>query len=92
MVTLKNTQNRRQVFQLPHDVVCSEGECLCTAMERRSRTHDPNTGEVGELAEDVRVPSSVHLSARGTSQALPDAVVEVPAVADAIRRGLLVAD
>lgn len=92
MVTLRNTQNRRQVFELPHDFVCAEDECLCTVMEQRRRMHDPKSGEVGVFSEEARLPSAVHLPARGTSRALPDGVLDVPAVAAAISRGLLIAD
>lgn len=92
MVTLRNTQNRRQVFELPHSFVCSDDECLCTVMEQRRRVHDGKSGEVGVMSEEARLPSAVHLSARGTSRALPDGVLDVPAVAAAIRRGLLIAD
>jgi hypothetical protein len=92
MVTLRNTQNRRQSFELPHEFVCSEGECHCTVVDRRGRTLDPATGEVGTTSEEVRVPYAVHIAARGTTAALPDGVLDVPAVAAAINRGLLKAD
>ena len=89
MVTLKNNTNRRQIFELTHDVVCTEDHCLCSMAEVRGRVHNPETGEIGERSDEVRVPSSVHLSARGSSSALPDEAVHVPAIADAIRRGLI---
>jgi hypothetical protein len=92
MVTLKNNTNRRQIFECPHDFVCTEGECLCTVLQQRSRAHNPETGEVGTRSEEVKAPFAVHLSARGTSQSLPDGVLQVPAVAEAIRRGLITAD
>lgn len=92
MVTLRNTQNRRLSFELPHDFVCTEDECLCTVMDRPSRVYNPQTGETGLSSEQVRVPSAVFIGARGTSRALPDGVLDVPAVADAISRGLLQAD
>ncbi len=92
MVTLRNTKNRRQSFELPHSFVCSADECLCTKTEQQSRTLDPVTGEYGTRVEEVQFPCSIHLAARGTSKALPDGVLEVPAVAEAIRRGVLIAD
>lgn len=89
MVTLKNNTNRRQIFELPHDIVCTEDECRCNFVEQRGRTHDTATGEIGTTSEQVRLPGSVFIPARATSQALPDAVLNVPAVVDAINRGLL---
>lgn len=89
MVTLKNNTNRRQIFELPHDIVCTEDECRCKYVEQRGRTHDVVTGEVGMTSGEVRLPGSVLIPARAMSQALPDAVLSVPAVVDAINRGLL---
>jgi hypothetical protein len=92
MVTLRNTKDRRQIFELPHDFICSEDECFCTVTERSERTHDPATGEFGTRTEEVRLPFAVHIGARASSQALPDGAVDVPAVAAAISRGTLIAD
>lgn len=86
MVTLKNTLNRRQIFELPHEFVCTDDQCLCTPMERRSRELNPQTGETGVRIEEVRAPLALHLSARGVSTALPDGVLNVPAIADALSR------
>ncbi len=92
MVTLKNTRNRRQSFELPHQYICTADECFCTKVDLQSRTHDPQTGEIGTRSEETKVPRAVHIAARGVTEALPDAVLDVPAVADAIKRGVLTSD
>lgn len=92
MVTLRNPQSRKLVFELPHQFICSEEECLCTISEQRGRTHDPVTGEIGVRSEEVRYPLAIVIHPRTTSQALPDGTLEVPAVAEAIRRGQIIAD
>ena len=92
MKTLRNNTNRRQIFELPHDFVCKDDACMCTVVDRRVRDLNPQTGEYGVRAEQVRAPFAIHLAARGSSPALPDEVVNVPSVAAAISRGTLSVD
>ncbi len=89
MAALKNNTDRRQVFQLPHDQVCTEDQCYCTVTDQRRRVHDTQTGSIGIRAEEVRVPATLVLPARGTSEDLPEEVLNLPSIADAVKRGLL---
>lgn len=89
---LRNNTGRKQTFELPHDVVCTDTACLCTVLEHRSRTLNPDSGDYGERVEVVRAPYAVRLPARGQSGPLPDAVAEVPSVAEAVKHGLISID
>ena len=91
-IVLKNNSGRRLYFELPHDVVCTDDECMCTVVERRTREHNGATGEVGTNVQEVKVPRSVILTAKGASEPLPDGVLEIPAVAALIKRGQLLRD
>jgi hypothetical protein len=90
--TLRNNTNRRQIFELPHDFVCTDDACKCTVIDRRVRDLNPQTGEYGVKSEQIRAPYAVHLAARATSAPLPDEVVNVPNIAAAISRGILSVD
>lgn len=82
---LKNRSRRAQILNLPHDVVCVDGECLCTSVEHRSLDHNPNTGEVGVRTTDRLVAASLHLTPGATSEELTDRVKDVPEIAAALK-------
>ncbi len=90
MVTLRNNTDRRQIFELPHSVVCTEDECICVPMVRSSRELNAATGEYGTRVEEGKSPSSIILGARATSKPLPDLAVDVPAIAAALASNALV--
>lgn len=91
-IVLKNNSGRRLYFELPHEAVCTEDECLCTVVERRTREHNGATGEVGTNVQEVKVARSVILRASAASEPLPDAVKDIPAVAQLLKRGQLLLD
>lgn len=74
-VSLTNTSSRCQVFVLAHETYCKAlGECAC---------------EVEQGRAPRRTPRSLTLATGVTSSALDDAVLAVPDVVRAIRRGEL---
>lgn len=88
-IVLRNNSGRRLSFELPHEVVCTDDECTCNFVERQSREVSGATGEVGMRTETLRIPRAMVLPAGNSSEPLPDAIAEVPAVADFIKRGQL---
>ena len=76
MVSLKNRSGRMQIFVLAHESYCAaRGECACSQPTARGAR---------------RVPRSLTLAAGATSPEVPDAVLAVPAVGQAVRRGELI--
>ncbi len=76
MVSLKNRSGRMQVFVLAHESYCAaRGECSCSQSTARGAR---------------RVPRSLTLAAGAMSHEVPDAVLAVPAVGQAVRRGELI--
>ena len=74
-VSLTNTSNRCQVFVLAHETYCKAlGECACDVEPGRAPR---------------RTPRSLTLATGVTSSALDDAVLVVPDVVRAVRRGEL---
>ena len=74
-VSLTNTSGRCQVFVLAHETYCQAlRECRCA--------HEP-----GRAAR--RVPGSLTLAAGATTNPQEDAVLSIPEVERAIRRGEL---
>jgi len=74
-VSLTNTSNRCQVFVLAHDTYCKAlGDCACDV-------------EQGRAAR--RTASSLTLATGVTTPELDDAVLAVPDVVRAVRRGEL---
>lgn len=78
MITLKNTGGRCQCFVLTHEAYCeARGECACRAAQGRPPR---------------RVSRSLTLATGVTSPALHEAVLSVPEVSRALRRGTLLAE
>ena len=74
-VMLKNTAGRMKVFNLPHDPFCLRaGTCACAELPGRPPR---------------RLASSLTLPAGAEASGLPDAVLELPEVARAVRAGEL---
>ncbi len=74
-VSLTNTSNRCQVFVLAHETYCKAlGECACDVEQGRSAR---------------RTPRSLTLATGVTSTELDDALLSVPDVVRAVRRGEL---
>ena len=72
-VSISNTSGRCMVFVLPHDPVCAAlGRCQCEAAVRR---------------QERPVAPSLTLATGMTATGLPDAFLEAPDVARAVRRG-----
>jgi hypothetical protein len=74
-VMLTNTSGRCQVFVLAHEAYCRAlGECVC----------DMQPGRGGR-----RIARSLTLPTGMSSEELPDAMLAVPEIAAAVRRGEL---
>lgn len=72
-VTLTNALRRLVTFLLPHESYCvARGACACSLQPGRGGR---------------RLPSSLTLATGVTLEDVPEAVLSVPAVAAAIRRG-----
>lgn len=88
-VKLKNLTKRMVTFNLPHDVVCTEQQCLCSRRVTGVQQHDPATGEKTVQAFKKRLADSVTLTAAGTEgdtvEGLPDGVFNVPEIRAAQR-------
>jgi hypothetical protein len=89
-IVLRNNTGRRLSFELLHDFVCTDDNCLCTMIEQRHSVHNAETGEVGVRTEDVKAPAAVFLSAKGTSPPLPESVLKLPAIEQHLKRGTLI--
>ena len=81
-VTLINRTRRCLTFNLPHNSVCAEGECLCSAPHL---TH-------AQAHESLRLARSLTLLAGQALTAQPSAVLKAPEVQRAIKRGALLVE
>ena len=72
-VTLTNTTKRMKTFNLPHETYCSAlGKCVCHTPSRKDKR---------------RIPASLSLPVGQRIEGLPDVILQVPAIAQAVRRG-----
>lgn len=92
MVALKNANKRRPAgpYSLPHKQYCSDGECRCTSVERRSEVYNRETGAWGYADQRRAICASLLLLAGEMKSGLPDTIRLVPDVAAAIARGELI--
>ena len=88
---LRNRTNRAIIINLDHDIVCAEGECLCSHDTHRGLELDPKTGETGVRETERLICKSVHVMPRETSEELPAAVEKLPKVAAALKSRTLIA-
>lgn len=90
MLTIKNNAKRMQVFNLPHDVACSESACGCTRQLVGVTDLDPKTGDKTVRALKRRLADSITLTAAGsegdTLEGLPNGVAFVPEIKAAAAR------
>lgn len=93
MLTLKNLSKRTQVFNLPHEVACSETSCGCSRAKVGVTDLDPKTGEKVVRAVNKRIPASVTLQPKGhpgdTVDGLVDGAARVQEIVNAVRMGTL---
>lgn len=93
MLTIKNLSKRTQVFNLPHEVACSETSCGCSRAKVGVTDLDPKTGEKKVRAVNKRIPASVTLQPKGHAGdevgGLVDGASRVPEIVNAIRLGTL---
>lgn len=88
-VTLESRVRQMQVFNLPHDAYCADGDCACTDTAVLVIDENPRTGERAPRRVTRKTPDSLTLLARERRVDLPTAVLEVPEVRAAIARGLV---
>lgn len=92
-VQLKNKRRGVVVFNLPHEQVCTETECLCTRQKVGVQDHNPETGAKSVRGFNRRLASSITLLAAGhegaTSKPLPNGVARLPEVLAAVDIGEL---
>ena len=88
-VTLESRVRRMQVFNLDHETYCQGPECCCSEMDLLVSDHNAVTGEKGVRPIRKRVPGSLTLLALDRLTGLPDVVVNVPEVREAIARGFV---
>ena len=88
-VTLESRVRRMQVFNLEHEAYCQGPECCCSEMAMLVSDHNPITGEKGLRPITKRVPGSLTLLALDRMTGLPDAVVNVSELREAIARGFV---
>lgn len=89
-VTIRNTERRMKVVNLPHESYCKgAGKCSCSKETVTVVVQDPRTGERSPVSREKRIPSSLTLLSMETRKDLPDAVLEVPEVKRALRAGRL---
>ena len=81
-VTLINRTRRCLTFNLPHNSVCAEGECLCSAPPL---TH-------AQAHESLRLARSLTLLAGQALTAQPSSILKAPEVQRAIKRGALLVE
>lgn len=77
-------------FSLYHSYYCERAaECGCEVKSvLRAFVHQPS-GEVGQRYDRIQNPRTVYLSAEAPKIALHPAVLNIPQVAEAQRRGLI---
>ncbi len=86
MIRVINVTKRMQVFNLPHNVMCSKDKCSCATHVHRQSSHNPKTGDVGYRDLERKLSGSAHILP-GESADLPDAAEKAPEIASAKSRG-----
>jgi hypothetical protein len=90
MATLKSRARTAQVYNLPHEHYCSDGECRCEAVRQHRADHDKSTGVVGIAVTSRNLAGSVIFLAGETKSDLPETILGCPDIAGAIERRKLV--
>jgi hypothetical protein len=85
-VVIENRLRRMQVFNLPHESYC-HGPCACSELALVVLAENPRTGERAPKQVLRRIPGSLTLLSLERKSGLPNAVLDAPEVAAAIRRG-----
>lgn len=90
-VVLKNLSKEMQIFDLPHESVCTgeADDCLCVDETIRVSSLDPASGEKGVRVVEKTINDSLHLAPGCESRSLPDKVKDVPAIKTALTRKVL---
>jgi hypothetical protein len=86
-VTLESRVRQMQVFNLPHDTYCRNGDCACSDTAVVVVEENPRTGARAPRRVARKTPDSLTLLARERRAGLPTALLEVPEVKAAIARG-----
>ncbi|HYM96989.1 MAG TPA: hypothetical protein VET26_06805 [Candidatus Sulfotelmatobacter sp.] len=86
-VTLESRVRQMQVFNLPHDTYCSDGDCACSDTAVVVVEENPRTGERAPRRVARKTPDSLTLLARERREGLPTLLLDVPEVRAAIARG-----
>jgi hypothetical protein len=86
-VTIESRVPQMQVFNLPHEAYCGHGDCGCSDMTFVVTDENPRTGERAGRLVMRKTPASLTLLAKERRAGLPIAILEVPEVKAAIRRG-----
>lgn len=81
-----------QVFNLPHESYCSDGECRCVELKQHLAVHDGTTGAEGTAERNVELAASITFLAGESKGDLPDTILDCPDVKGAIDRHDLIAD
>lgn len=89
MVSLKNTEKRYQVFNLPCPVKPCDGSCGKCELITQRFPEELDDGKVGIRETEKRIPGSMTLLAGETAKGLPDWVASCPEVKAALDRGAL---
>jgi hypothetical protein len=88
-VTIESRVRQMQVFNLPHDTYCADGDCACSDTTLVVLDENPRTGERAPRRVTRKTPDSLTLLARERLVDLPMAILDVPEVKAAIARGLV---
>ena len=86
MATLRNQNRVAQVFNLPHDPYCSDGECRCVEVRQRHVGHDNTTGNAAVAENTPRLAASITFLVGETKAGLPDTILSCPDIQGAISR------
>ncbi len=86
-VTLESRVRQMQVFNLPHDAYCGDGDCACSDTAVVVVEENPRTGERAPRRVARKTPDSLTLLARERRADLPAALLDVPEVKAAIAHG-----
>jgi len=88
---IRNTTRQAQTFNLvcPKKGKCtSEDDCLCTSVETQLFVELPD-GTKGIRIVERRLPGSVTVLAKGSSEQLPAWIADSPEVKSALARGTI---
>ncbi len=86
-VTLESRVRQMQVFNLPHEAFCRDGQCACSAMAVVVIEENPRTGERAPRNFQKKAPASLTLLALERRCGLPNVLLDVPDVRASIARG-----